>query len=105
MKNPVQALIARCDVGFYLWQKVGLTILGLAYLGSPLDLLPDLIPVLGWGDDVYVVYLLVRVWMSPTLPTPDGRGTELAAAPYRQTVPLRHTRVPAVRRENAGGVA
>lgn len=34
------------------------TILGL-YIASPLDLLPDFIPIAGWGDDVAALILML----------------------------------------------
>jgi uncharacterized membrane protein YkvA (DUF1232 family) len=36
-----------------LWLLVG-------YLASPLDLVPDVLPVIGWADDVVVVALVLR---------------------------------------------
>jgi len=36
-----------------------LLVLACAYLVTPLDLIPDWIPLLGWGDDLVVVPLLV----------------------------------------------
>ena len=38
-----------------------LAILGLIYLVSPLDLIPDWIPVLGWLDDGIVLLLLLKL--------------------------------------------
>jgi uncharacterized membrane protein YkvA (DUF1232 family) len=105
MKNPVQSLLSRCEVGFYPWQKVALTLLVVAYVGSPVDLLPDLIPFLGWGDDVYVIYLLIRVWASPSLPAPDANGAGIAASSHRQSVSGPHGKVPVVHRDNVGGVS
>lgn len=32
----------------------------LAYLASPIDLVPDVIPVLGWADDVILVAIVLR---------------------------------------------
>lgn len=32
----------------------------LAYLASPVDLVPDVLPVIGWADDVVVVALVLR---------------------------------------------
>ncbi|MBC3761941.1 YkvA family protein [Quadrisphaera oryzae] len=31
-----------------------------AYLASPVDLVPDVLPVIGWADDVLVVVLVLR---------------------------------------------
>ena len=36
-----------------------LTILAIAYIVFPFDLVPDYIPVLGWIDDGAVLYLLI----------------------------------------------
>lgn len=38
-----------------------------AYLLSPIDLIPDLIPLLGWADDFVVIPLLVS-WIVRMLP-------------------------------------
>lgn len=40
-----------------------------AYLLSPIDLIPDVIPVLGWVDDFIIVPLLVT-WIVRMLPQP-----------------------------------
>jgi uncharacterized membrane protein YkvA (DUF1232 family) len=37
-----------------------------AYILSPIDLIPDWIPVLGWIDDGLVLYLLLRVLVGET---------------------------------------
>jgi uncharacterized membrane protein YkvA (DUF1232 family) len=60
-----------------LWLK-GLMLVIPAYLLSPIDLIPDFIPVLGWVDDALVVTLLVNLIVR-LLPQPapvrpiDGR--------------------------------
>jgi uncharacterized membrane protein YkvA (DUF1232 family) len=38
------------------------------YLLSPVDLIPDVIPILGWADDVVLVPLAIR-WLLSRLPT------------------------------------
>lgn len=44
------------DRNFKLSGKTKLAIAGaLAYLVSPLDIIPDLIPVIGWIDDIFVL--------------------------------------------------
>jgi uncharacterized membrane protein YkvA (DUF1232 family) len=48
-----------------------------AYLLSPIDLIPDFIPVLGWVDDFVIVPLMVsmiaRMLPQPVRVRPDGR--------------------------------
>ncbi|HEY3357625.1 MAG TPA: YkvA family protein [Polyangia bacterium] len=42
------------DPSASLWGK-GFVVLAVAYVISPLDLIPDVIPVLGWLDDIGVI--------------------------------------------------
>jgi uncharacterized membrane protein YkvA (DUF1232 family) len=49
-----------------VWLK-GLMLLVPAYLLSPIDFVPDFIPVLGWLDDIVVIPLLVS-WIVSMLP-------------------------------------
>lgn len=63
-----------------LWLK-GLMLGVPLYLVSPLDVIPDFIPILGWVDDAIVIPLLVS-WIVRLLPqrapvrnrTRDGNG-------------------------------
>lgn len=65
-----------------IWIK-GLMLLIPAYLLSPIDLIPDFIPVLGWVDDAIIIPLLVS-FIVTLLPRtvqsgarredPDGNG-------------------------------
>jgi uncharacterized membrane protein YkvA (DUF1232 family) len=48
------------------WLKVGTAGL-VVYLLSPVDLIPDLVPVLGFADDVVLIPLVVG-WMLRRLP-------------------------------------
>jgi uncharacterized membrane protein YkvA (DUF1232 family) len=57
----------------------GATILATLYLVSPIDLIPDFIPLAGWIDDLILVPLLVG-WIVKMLPA------HVAARPVRATV-------------------
>ncbi|HOU89800.1 MAG TPA: DUF1232 domain-containing protein [Polyangiaceae bacterium] len=68
------------------WAKV-LAAFGLVYALVPLDLVPDLVPTLGWLDDAGVLslamFLLARAWSRyrATVPVaPTGVGGAPAAA-------------------------
>ncbi|MCC6228536.1 MAG: DUF1232 domain-containing protein [Phycisphaerales bacterium] len=76
MNNPLRPVLDRIARGFTVPQKIGLTILGLLWVVSPLD--GDFIPLLGWIDDGVVLALIPRIWMAPTLPRP---GTTPSARP------------------------
>jgi len=39
-----------------------IAIIVLAYAASPIDILPDIIPIIGWIDDVLVIILGVIAW-------------------------------------------
>ena len=43
------------------------------YLVNPLDIIPDLIPLLGWVDDMILVPLMVS-WIVSRLPRPVYAG-------------------------------
>ncbi len=51
------------------WHLKALMLLVPAYLLSPIDLIPDLVPILGFLDDFVVVPLLVG-WIVRLLPQP-----------------------------------
>lgn len=42
--------------------SIVITILGLVYIVSPLDFIPDVIPILGWTDDFLVLMIIVGTW-------------------------------------------
>jgi uncharacterized membrane protein YkvA (DUF1232 family) len=49
-----------------LWHKALMLLVPL-YLLSPIDFIPDFVPVLGWLDDVVIIPLLVS-WLVSLLP-------------------------------------
>jgi uncharacterized membrane protein YkvA (DUF1232 family) len=55
------------------WLKVG-TALIVLYVLSPVDLIPDVIPLLGWVDDVVIVPFAIR-WLLSRVP-PHLRDVE-----------------------------
>lgn len=86
MSSPVADITKQCPSGFTLGKKLALTLGFLLYVISPIDVVPD--PLLPFGiiDDGVALVLLVRVWLSPTLPgkryyTPPAppRGATLPA--------------------------
>ena len=51
-------------LGRFEWSPIRLVlafILGLAYLASPIDIVPDVIPLAGWIDDFLVATAVVRM--------------------------------------------
>ena len=44
-----------------LLRKYWAVVLGLVYLVFPIDIIPDVIPVFGWGDDVLVLLVSLIV--------------------------------------------
>ena len=44
------------------WWAKGLVILILLYGISPVDLIPDVVPILGWCDDLSLLLLLIWGW-------------------------------------------
>ena len=54
--------------GTPLWLKALMLIVPL-YLVSPIDLIPDFIPIAGWLDDIVIIPLLVS-WLVSLLPQP-----------------------------------
>lgn len=79
MKVPLRSVLDRCKVGFPLWQKVLFTGGALFYTVLPLDVLPDVLPPFTYADDIFVLYVMVRVWRSPTLRAAVGIPTPAAA--------------------------
>ncbi len=59
-----------------LWLKVGTALLVL-YVLSPIDLIPDTIPLLGWVDDAAILTFGIR-WLLARLPAHIRADAELA---------------------------
>ena len=79
-----QAVAYFRDASVSGWHKlVGL--LAVVYVLSPIDLIPDAIPVLGWLDDVGVV-ALVAGWYLRQISLHAARAKNPAALPSSGTV-------------------
>ena len=66
MANPVSTILAQCPTGFTLGKKLKITVCILLYLISPIDCIPEFLMPFGIMDDLFAVFLLLRVWFSPT---------------------------------------
>ena len=58
------AMIWDWFAGRFDWQPMRLfaaTVIGVAYLVSPIDIVPDVIPFAGWIDDILVLTAVVRL--------------------------------------------
>ena len=88
MSNPVSAILKQCSIGFTARKKALLTLGVLGYLISPLDIIPDILLPFGVLDDGMALFVLIRVWLSPTLPAPTyfapPRSPVPAAAPVQE---------------------
>src|SRR6478672_5670888 len=80
IKRDVHALYLASRDPRVPWYAKALAILVVGYALSPIDLIPDFIPVLGYLDDVIVVPLgiLLVIWLIP--PDIMAEHRELAAA-------------------------
>lgn len=67
-----------------IWLK-GLMLLVPLYLISPLDLIPDFIPIAGWLDDVVVIPLLVS-WLVSLLPQREPTRARTSARSNGTTI-------------------
>ena len=67
------------------WSKIILLVLSLVTAVSPIDLLPDVLPVLGQVDDVIAIGILIALLVSylrkrkRAESSPDGRGGHQAS--------------------------
>jgi uncharacterized membrane protein YkvA (DUF1232 family) len=48
--------------------KLLIVVLCLAYILSPLDVIPDVIPVAGWGDDLVAALIGLRALLAQKMP-------------------------------------
>jgi uncharacterized membrane protein YkvA (DUF1232 family) len=61
LKREIQALILACRHPQTPWLAKGLALIVVAYALSPLDLIPDPIPILGYLDDL--ILLPLGIWL------------------------------------------
>ncbi len=69
------------------WRRY-LGLFAVAYFVFPVDLVPDFLPLLGWLDDVGVLYAAGRFMLSELeayTPTPSGWPTPVERPPGRVT--------------------
>ena len=60
----ILAMIFDWFMGRFDWSPIRLLaalIIGLAYLVSPIDIIPDVIPIAGWIDDFLVATAVIRL--------------------------------------------
>ncbi len=48
------------DFKAFSWRTILLIIFGLLYFIAPLDVIPDFLPVLGYSDDVSIIYFIFQ---------------------------------------------
>lgn len=72
------------------WMKI-IGVLPFVYLISPIDLLPDFLPILGQMDDIAVLYAGMRLF--------ESLAPEYIVKEHRAAIALRH--IPG---QNGGGV-
>lgn len=80
LKNEVLALYLAARDPRTPWYARGLALLVVAYALSPIDLIPDFVPVLGYLDDLILIpggiWLVIR--LIPPEVLADARGTVIA---------------------------
>lgn len=67
--------------GRVAWYVKSIPILVLCYFASPIDLIPDLVPIFGWADDALL--LPIAIWMAYSLLPTDLRVIIRAEAAAR----------------------
>jgi uncharacterized membrane protein YkvA (DUF1232 family) len=61
------------------WYAKGLALAVAAYAASPIDLIPDFIPVLGYVDDLIIVRIALVIWLIPPEIMAEHRALATAA--------------------------
>ena len=89
IKRDVHALYLASGDPRVPWYAKALALLVAAYALSPIDLIPDFIPILGYLDDLLLLPLgiALAVWMIPT----DLMAEHRAAAQSAQEKPVNRT--------------
>lgn len=87
LKTEVHALLLACRDPRMPWPAKLVAALVVAYAVSPIDLIPDFIPVLGYLDDLIILPLgiLLAVQMIPVAVMQDCRARVGEASPGKRT--------------------
>ena len=92
LPNPVRRILDQSEIGFSLGRKIKLSLIGIAYLLSPIDVISDPLLPFGVVDDGVVLFLLVKVWLSRTIAPDSLKDCEdIVDTPPADAVPVRNT--------------
>lgn len=87
LKKKASVLKGKLTVLYYAyrnpktsWIAKGAILLALGYALSPIDLIPDFIPILGYVDDLLIVPLLITLSIALLSPTVLRESEERAAS-------------------------
>ena len=73
VKSEIRALArAFIDIRTPLLTKLAISLLSLAYIVSPIDILPDFMPIIGLTDDILVIPILMWI-LIPNFILDDAR--------------------------------
>ena len=94
LKNETYAIYLACKDSRVPWYARALAAVVVAYALSPIDLIPDIIPVIGYLDDLILVPLGIALVLRMIPPDVLAECREKAEAAMAQTTPT--SRIAAV---------